>query len=303
MKKHIFLFPKNITDSKSSHKFLCVFYNDCKDICNKEIYINFYNTKWVEPNLISVLGLILIKISSRRNKIYFTHMSPSIIELFYKYGFFRKLNKPPEIPQNYIVYKTFNGDDVEGFREYLYDQFKDIKSYKSIDILINRLIEVFINVKMHARNRVNRNRYKAKEIFCNGYYNSTKNYITFSISNNGRTFKETISSHLNYEMDKEFNFIIWAIKQSNSTRKNSPGGLGLYLLNDFIKDFNGELTILSGKGYYNLNKNKITKEDFGLGYPGTAITIKIPIKYLKNFKTENLKITSFGLKDLLLEEY
>lgn len=303
MKKYRVMFPKNVTNSKGTHRFLCSLYNEFKYISNTKIYIDFSNTKWIEPNLMSILGLVLVKISSQKNKIYFSYMNPYIIELFRKYGFLRKLKKPLNIPQNYIVYKTFNGNDDELFRKYLYDQFKEIKSYESIDILINRLVEVFVNVKMHARKRIMRNRYKNKEIYCNGYYNKNKNYLIFSIANNGRTFKETISNHLNYETDKEVNFITWSIKQSNSTRQDSPGGLGLFLLNDFIKESNGELIILSGKGYYNLNKNLVIAEDFKVEYPGTAITVKVPISYLINFKAEKLQLKSFSLEDLVMEEY
>lgn len=300
MNEYRILFPKNITNSKSTHRFFCYFYNEFKNLSNIKINIDFRNTKWIEPNLMAILGLLLIKISSKKNNIFFSRMNFYIIKLFHKYGFLRKLKKPANIPQNYIVYRTFNGNDDEIFRNYLYEQFSELNIYGSIDILINRLVEIFVNVKMHARKRITQNRYKSKEIYCNGYYNKNKNYIIFSIANNGRTFKETISNNLKYESDKEFNFITWAIKQSNSTRQGSPGGLGLFLLNEFVKESNGELVILSGKGYYNLNKNQVITEDFKAEYPGTSITVKIPISYLKNFKAKKLNLKSFGLEELLM---
>ncbi|MCR3760328.1 hypothetical protein KYB31_15215 [Clostridium felsineum] len=293
--------PKIVKSQKSIYKYLCVLWNTFRNYKKCEIIIDFSSTRWIEPNMIAVLGLILVKLKSNKNKIVLRNLRLSIKELLVKYEFIEPVDDLV-IPENYIKYRTFNGDSNDDFRQYLEKQLKNIKDLETIGLLISRLMEIFVNVKMHARKNTIKSKYRDKEIFSSGYYNRYNNYVIFTIANNGMNFSQNISKRLNYDMKNECDFIDWALKKSNTTRINSPGGLGLFLLEDLIKIYDGELIILSGKGFYCEKKFQIEKEDFSLMFPGTVITIKIPIISI-NTNEFLKKDTIYNITDLIMEEF
>ena len=67
------------------------------------------------------------------------------------------------------------------------------------------------------------------------------------------------------------------LEEGNST-KNSPGGLGLYLLREFVKSNGGSLRILANTGYYTQNGTKTTARSLNVSYPGTLIQVGLLIR-------------------------
>lgn len=299
--EYSYQFPKRIINNKNIHEIFSIFFYNCKNFHDTNIFLDFSSVRWIEPNLIAMLGLILTKLSLNGNIIIFRNIKESVRILLNKYNFLRKESYSDSIPQNYITYSNFNGDDIDSFKLYISDRLKDLNDYPYINDLKNRLFEIFINVKMHARADSTKSKYKNKEIFCSGYYNKNQNYLSVSIANNGRTFAETIYKKLSYVFDEEYKYIEWALRKSNTTRINEPGGLGLYLVLSLIEKLSGELFILSGKGYYEFSKSSITSLDIAKPFPGTIITITVPISFNNTFKLNTFE-TSVDLIDLIKGE-
>lgn len=66
----------------------------------------------------------------------------------------------------------------------------------------------------------------------------------------------------------------WAIAPGNTTRlAETPGGLGLSLLRDFIGLNNGRLYIVSGNETYEKNGNKERHKYMHHSFPGTIVTM------------------------------
>ena len=297
--------PKNIINKPGIYEFINVLWATYRNMTNNTIMLDYCNTKNIDLSLMAPLGLVLTKIKSNKNKIYFTRMNGSVKNKLIKAEFIGKyINSDKDILQNYIRYKTFNGNDNDIFREYIISQLKDLKDKEAVDLLINRIMEIFINVKMHARVN-NKNRYLNKEIFSAGEYCKQDNYIVFSVANNGMTFKENIEKNINQKLQYEYEYIKWALRKTNSTRetdRDGPGGLGLYLLVELVKECKGILIICSGKGFYKFDATNLTNggyKDFECEFPGTVITIKIPIEYIPVDTREINENMIFNIESLL----
>lgn len=300
--------PRRIINSKGVYNFINLIWKTYKKKTNQTIYFDFKMTKIIEPNMMAVLGMVLTKIKSNKNKIFFRNLSEVMRNLLIQYGFVSDNNYiDNEIPQNYISYMNFNGDDNNSFREYILSQLKEITSSEIVGLLISRLMEIFVNVKMHARYKISKNRFGDKEIFSSGAYYKDENYLIFSIVNNGLTFAQNIKSVIDLNYDTEGEYINWAMQKSNTTRetKEGPGGLGLYLLLDLVKDCNGKIIIVSGKGFYRADGDKeipYELSDLDCEFPGTVVTVKVPIKALKINNEFNYN-NEFNISDLLREEF
>lgn len=306
--KHIHLMPRYIVDQKGIYEFITIIYSTFKDISNSSIVLDCSRTRYIDPNLMAPLGLVLTKLKSKSNEIFFSGMKPNFKDILIKYGFL-VLNKipNPNVPQNYIKYETFNGDDNDGFQLYLKEQLSEICNYEVISSLTTHIMEIFINVKMHARHNEAFSRFKTKEIFTSGFYNKREDFVIFSIANNGQTFIENITSNLNYSFSSEVEYIKWALVEKNTSTKDRPGGLGLAMIKDLVKECTGDLFILSGKGYYqysydaNLKAFSEITTDFSSPFPGTVITIKLPIQFIQIYDSCYGNI-NFTIEELLQED-
>ncbi|NFG61358.1 hypothetical protein [Clostridium sp. CMCC3677] len=307
-KSYDYEMPRKIINSEGVYNFISLIWSTYKSKTNKIIYLDFKGTKVIEPNMMAPLGLILTKIKSNKNKIFFRNLSKQMKSLLIENGFLSTneyLNN--EIPQNYISYMNFNGDDNNSFREYILSQLREIKSSETIGLLISRLMEIFVNVKMHARYRISKNRFGDKEIFSSGAYYKSDNYLIFSIANNGLTFSQNIKSSIELNYINESEYINWAMQKSNTTRETKcegPGGLGLYLLLDLIKDCKGKIIIVSGKGFYRADGDKqlpYKVKELNCEFPGTVVTVKVPIKDIEVNDEFNYN-NEFNIYDLLKEE-
>lgn len=278
--ENIYLMPKTITDKKGIYEYLTNFYNTYKTLTNSELIIDFKYTTYIKPTMMAPLGLILTKLKSQKNKIFLRISNNKIKNLLIKYKFISNINLNKQIPQNFIKYETFNGNDDLKFSSYLYAQLDNINNDEIISCIVTHFMEIFVNVKDHARIK-SVSKYKDKEIFSSGFFDKNTNKVIFSLANNGQTFAENITSKLKYIFKHEYEYIEWAIKLRNTTTDNRPGGLGLNMLFDLVNENNGCMYILSGKGYYELiqktNKTMINKYDMYSYFPGTVISVELPV--------------------------
>lgn len=304
---NIYVMPRYIVNTKGIYEFINLLWYTYNDRTNDSIYLDFKATKNIELNIMAPLGMVLTKLKSNKNKIVLINVNKSIRNILTKNEFISiDIQLDEEIAQNYIRYKNFNGDENNAFREYILSQLVEIKDSEIIDLLISRIMELFVNIRMHARYKISRNRFGNKEIFSSGFYCKNENYLIFTIANNGLTFSEKIFGCLDFKFDQECDYILWALRKSNSTRAENegPGGLGLFLLLELIKECRGQLIIVSGRGFYKFNGNNYEEYeafDFNCSYPGTVITMKIPIDYIHIDNTKfDVKI-KLNINDLLRE--
>lgn len=263
---------------------------------NTKIVFNAINTKKIDINMCSPLGLILEKIKLKGNEIYFSNLSNELKILLISNGFLNKIHMDKNRHSNkYIPYKTFNSKDKDEFTRYLEKNVLAYFKYKNIEIntkeFIRIMVEIFINVKMHTN---------SKEVTTCGYYDEDNKDMYFTISNHGMTIKHNIEERNKYVFKYYIDAIQWAVKKSNSTRKkNTPGGLGFFISRNFIKDNGGSIKIVSGKGYWEeCNGEILVSKEMTTTYPGTIVNFKINLKHNEQ-KNNKLYKHEFSIEEIL----
>lgn len=83
-----------------------------------------------------------------------------------------------------------------------------------------------------------------------------------------------------YGMGSPSDALEWAMGEGNSTRpiEAGPGGLGLFLLQEFVKINGGSLRIVANRGYWCQDGNVLTKRTLSAEFPGTLIQVKLLVR-------------------------
>jgi anti-sigma regulatory factor (Ser/Thr protein kinase) len=83
-----------------------------------------------------------------------------------------------------------------------------------------------------------------------------------------------------YGLEAPEDAILWSLKEGTTTRKpgGDPGGLGLYLLQNFVKVNGGGFRMLANTGYYSLNRNTQLAQTLTSEFPGTLIQVRLLIQ-------------------------
>jgi hypothetical protein len=296
--------------SISTFTRLVTFWIKLKDIHDKKICINCSKAKDLDMSLFGALGLLLEVLKNNNNSISFTKVPGILVEKFVEYDFIKvgpntKLDKSRNLSSNVFKYKGLSGDDKVLFGQYIEENIGHLPLHENTRRMLSKILtEIFLNVRMHARMNPAYNPFNDKEIFCSGYYNDMNNMITFTICNQGISFKENMLNKKNIDFEQECDYIALAVQQGISTKHSIPGGMGLYFLHNLIESSNGNLIVYSGKGCYELvSKIRVTisKFDYTFLFPGTLISVSFPISSLAKIPIQDIPVSaSFSLNDFIL---
>ena len=113
-----------------------------------------------------------------------------------------------------------------------------------------------------------------KAYFCGQYFPRISK-LSFSISNLGNTIVENVKQKNSNFSNQEC--LEWIFELGTTTRKDgTSGGQGLYELRNIVYKLKGNITVISGNDYYNIDKNNNIKYQFLENkYAGTTFIIDI----------------------------
>lgn len=290
-------FPRRLENRKNDIIFLSNLWHSLKNRRKTLIIFDLSNTQNIFPNTCAPLGMIIEKIKSKGNEIAFFNVQERINKILisnnFMYYICRNVRKEPE---DLLSYRRFSVKQKDVFEKDLLGKlnlFTNINKVYCEEKEVTRVLsEMFVNVKMHT---------KSKDVSVCGYYDEEKKELCLSISNHGITISKNIEEKNRYIFGKEIEAICWAVKRSSSTRSNcESGGLGFYTTRRFIQSNKGALWIVSGRGYWFENNSKVESYELKSSFPGTLITIKIPLDY-NVFNYYKLKIETISIDDIIGE--
>lgn len=267
--------PRRLENNEKAFLFLANLWHSVKNRRNTKIYINLNNCRWIEANLCSPLGLILEKVKSKGNEIYFKDIPQRLRMVLSNNKFLSRLEVINSIKyeSTFVAYETFKVKEKEKFETYLLKELSTFINNNNVicdsKAFIRVISEMFINVKMHTN---------SLEVMTCGYYLPEQKNLYFTISNHGITIAKNIEQKNGYVFHKEINAIFWAVKRSSSTRVSyESGGLGFFTTRNFVNQYNGSLWIISGRGFWKEENRIVSFSEMKSAFPGTSITLRIPL--------------------------
>ncbi len=249
---------------------------------NQTISINFSLCKWFEGQMCATLGALIEFIRSYGIDINIDKdtISEGISDVFKKNGFWSMYCDKEEKFDTYgttIHYKKFDSTESasKSYADYILKEFignGGLPGYSQKDkaLLTGQVCEIFDNATRHSDS-------KFKVFTCGQYYPSdARGEIIFSIADLGVGFKQRVSEALRSQIYDDYSSIAWAIQKGNTSRVDTPGGLGLHRLCDFVNTRGGLITIVSGFGFWRSVDTKApSKAKLDHAFPGAIVLLKL----------------------------
>ena len=233
--------------------------------------MDFGETKWFSANLFPVVQAIVQH--DRAHKI--------ICQVINVTGSLHGVMKKANLIKNESSVNFYNNsipcenfDDVTRFEEHLSAKFFTRKelpqmSDKLKSCIKRNLLEIFVNGLEHGA---------SSRIYVGGQYYHTMKKLDYTILDIGKTIRDNVCSFLNKDVSGK-DAIQWAAEEGHTTRTGLiSGGLGLKLLQDFLKLNKGKLQIISDNGLWTQEEcGTVSTLDFNSPFPGTIVNLEINI--------------------------
>ncbi len=247
--------------------------------------IEMSKVAWIDANMCAPFGALLHSyINSPQKvgkKLILTNMNDTVENILRKNGFLSDVcldePKEPDIYKTTIEYQKFESSEPLLFKNYVERHFinKHMEDHiprmsASLQKKFRRSIfEIFENAVYHSETE--------QGIFACGQYFPTKDLLKFSVADLGIGIRNNIYNRLGLDLSPE-RAISWAVDGENTTRAledGIPGGLGLKLIKNFIYANEGEMTIVSDRGYCKFKNGRELVEKLRSPFPGTVVNITI----------------------------
>lgn len=268
------IYMNNLQTSFNSHNDLAMLFSELESFWGEKIILDFRNVSFISANQFAVLGCILSHYQ-RLHKgaiINIQNVRPKVSSVMSVNGFGRHFSYPdrPDIHNTAIPYKIFKVSQIDEFERYI-----TISIFNRNDIpkmtnevkhrMIDNILEIFNNVKEHT---------SSPALYTCGQYFPSKSMLYFTIADSGETISQNVSSFLRENnININSSNLEWAMQSGNSTKKDAPGGLGLYLLSSFITLNEGELYIVSGNETFEQTTKGIRYKYLDDSFNGTIVTM------------------------------
>lgn len=292
----LIVYMRNLQTSFQSHNDLARLFYTINSYQNIKLILDFSNVTFIAANQFSVLGCILSVFGSNNSLsgIYFVQVPKKIRTLLRVNGFGKQHLSYEPLPDTYntaIPYRIFSVSQIDEFEKYITIQIferKDIPAMSTPvrDIIIDNILEMFNNVKEHTHN---------KAVYTCGQFFPSKSLLHFTITDAGETIPFNVRSYFSdHYMVLPPSLLEWAMQSGNTTRRSdSPGGLGLYLLSEFINLNNGELYIVSGNETFEQTPRGSRYKNLDYSFPGTIVTMAFNLNDSNSYYLTDEKPSDF----------
>lgn len=238
----------SINSTSYGYKKILDLYRYCRAYRNQTIMVGFEKLIWIDANMSAVLSAVLYKLRDENNvKFYAGKEHADRFPILIANGFFKPNGTPIEVRSTgtEVRLKEFNKADDQEYFNYIDTELlshEGIKLDEDIkNCIIECLIEVFGNFEIHAKNEY--------PLFICGQYYPKKREFKCTIQDLGVGFlKPVFEKHPN--IDTYEKAIKWALVKGNTSRTDTPGGLGMEVLKDNMISLGGRFEVISGNCYY-----------------------------------------------------
>lgn len=259
----------NIDNSFESYQKLIGFYEKHKNQSFEEITINLH--KWFAANMCSALAGIFELLQNNLNEIQLIEIPPNIQTILQKNNFLSYYGKSGIVDSNHttIPFCKLKKTDGRYFKNYIFEELLGKDELPDMTQAVKNKIaeaiyEIFVNAQIHS---------ETNYIFTCGQFYPNKHKIEFTVTDIGIGFKQKVNQSFNKQLSA-IQAIKWAVKDRHTTKKGTPGGIGLAFLQEFILHNKGKMQIISSDGFYEYENGRETVKTFKGEYPGTVVNLQ-----------------------------
>jgi len=240
----------------------------------EKVTVDMARASWFAADMCAPLGALLYRLQRRLNAVELANVPQQVETILSKNGFLSSYGGR-RLPDRYgttIPYQRFDVEDDRYFADYVEKKFvrRGDMPQMSPGLLKKfreSVFEIFSNAVIHSKT--------AMGIFSCGQYFPQKDRIAFSVADLGIGIRRNVKDSLGLDLSAK-EAIIWAMEGCNTTKRGPiPGGLGLKLLQEFIKLNGGGIRMVSDRGYWDLTRGQHETADFAHPFPGTVVTLEI----------------------------
>lgn len=245
-------------------------YRKASSSTEQSLQIDCSSMTWCDANLAAALQGIRHKLREEQGKLlHFVQVPEMPAQALSAVGFLPSSKSRPT--PNIIPLRRFELEDGKGFAAYTQGHFSDkglpLMSAKVTDRFYEGIDELFQNCSIHSKSSLG--------VFTSGQLFPRKDRLDFSIVDVGLGIPRVVRSHTGRIMAGPV-AIDWAMTGRNTTRIGDvPGGLGLKILRQFIRQNGGRLVIVSLDGYWSESGDRAVMRRLEHPFPGTVVTIEV----------------------------
>ncbi len=291
--------PNQVKSDFSGFKSLVDIYAQTKDTMLSTIQFDFSNCSWFEANLCAILGAISHNLTQNLNNVEFINMNLAIKSIFSKNAFLSHFGGDIVLDtyNTTIKYKRYHSNEQTLFKRYLDEELLAKEDFPQMSSHLKKKInesifEIFENAITHGQ---------SEYVFSCGQYFPRDNppRIDFTIVDMGVSIKTNVNNYLQADFDGD-ETIKWAVDENNTTKVgDTPGGLGLKVIRDFLRLNHGKIQIVSAEGFWHQNyKNTILAQNLSNSFPGTVVNIEVNLNdtaYYYSKEEEEKELNEFDI--------
>lgn len=234
--------------------------------------LNFSGVSWFDANMAAPLGAVLARVLDRYNSVSIVDLAWGQRSILQRNGFLGGFGytAPNHYAGTIMPYARFKTIDINRFYDYL-DEHLQGKGMPEMttDFSLRfqqSLGEVFINAQTHSDSELG--------LFICGQFFPTKQRLDISMADAGITIPGRISRRFKMRVN-HLKALRWALVEGNTTKEDTPGGVGLKLLRQFVDRNGGCFQIASGGAFWQFKRGKEEFQELGYQYPGTVINLEV----------------------------
>ncbi len=239
------------TDYYGFQQLIDVFHK-CKEEHDITITLDFTELEWIDGNMCAYFGAMVYKLNKENNLNFKISGGDNFREQFnflFANGFLSNGDgyTPVDERKSTVPLQMFGTNEKEKYCQYIKTQLMEHRGMDKLpskelkDQITDDLLEILANINLHANTD--------EPFFLCGQYFPRQGVLVFTIVDLGVGFLPAIQIKTKGEIQEPIKAIRWAL-QGNSTKSDSPGGLGLKNIKRYCEQHGGTLQILSGDAYY-----------------------------------------------------
>jgi hypothetical protein len=256
----------------SGHCELLRIYNELGKYRNTNISLSFNNLRFIDANLTALLTAIINYINKKNNIVFFTDLNflEDKFPILFQNGFIKDTKPNINSTGTDVRLTPFKPKDKYRFLNYIDNDLfnhsgmpnKDVKKLSKIK---ESLLEVFVNIDEHANTD--------DSIYACGQYFPKPQLLKFTLVDTGDGYLPKINKFTGGAISTSIEAIQWAISGNTTKNIDTPGGLGLSMINKYASEKFIDFHIATGNSYWVHTTGRQYNWEIQNYFPGTTINL------------------------------